>query len=82
MSWRELSTNTLKAILNYSVAHPIVAIAGLLGILLLSLLASHWLDAAEGSFRNKVLWFLFVIILATVIVLVLVGLSNGVISLD
>ena len=81
MSWKESGLNILKFILNYSVAHPLVAIGVLFGVLFISLLASHWLDTAEGSFRGKALWFLFVLILAAVIVVVLVALNDGTISL-
>lgn len=82
MEWKETAIKILKYIANYCIEHPYVAILGLFGFLMLSLLFSHWLDTAEGTFRNKALWLIFMIIIALIVLLVLFAIKGGSINLD
>jgi len=82
MTLKETTFKILKLILEYCLAHPYVAIIGLFGFLMLSLLLSHWMDSAEGTFRNKALWLIFMIIIALIVLLVLFSIKSGSISLD
>ena len=82
MTWKEITVKILNSVLEYCVAHPFIAIGGLFLFLFISLLISHWLDSMEGTFRHKVLWIIFVLILALIIVLILFSLKNGAISFN
>ena len=81
MTLKEITFKILKSILEYCLAHPLIAIMGLFVFLFSSLLISHWLDSMEGSFRHKVLWIIFVFILAAIIVIILLALKSGSLSL-
>lgn len=82
MTLKETMFKILNSILEYCLAHPFVAIIGLFAFLFISLLISHWLDSMEGSFRHKVLWIIFVLILAAIIVIILLALKSGSLSLN
>ena len=82
MEWKETAIKILKYIIDYCVQHPYIAVLGLFAFLMISLMLSHWLDSAEGTFRNKALWLIFMIIIALIVLLVLFSIKSGSISLD
>jgi len=82
MTLKETIFKILKYIIDYCIQHPYIAVLGLFGFLMLSLLLSHWLDSAEGTFRHKILWLIFMIIIALIVLLVLFSIKSGSISLD
>ena len=82
MTWESAVVSALNYLLSFCIKYPFISIGGLFVFLLISLLISHWFDSAEGTIRNKILWIIFMLLIAAIVLIILLAFKGGTLSIS